>query len=174
MLYIICPQSYRYKTAIEALCERVGLKDIQIVDPKNYEVNRAFPYALVVGNVPGLHIDARKIWQVNPPDSDLPKEDKMKILETFKEVQAFILNNKEASKIDGDNIPRLKDLEEFLKEFKGQVLEFKLGDGRLLGIYPDGERLQMVYPVEHHVSTILNLARLKDIFDITRIVIKDL
>ncbi|MDD3412574.1 MAG: hypothetical protein PHY47_01095 [Lachnospiraceae bacterium] len=174
MLYIICPQSYRYKKPIEALCERVGLKDIQIVDPKNYEVNRAYPYVLVVGNVPGLHIDARKIWQCNPPDPELPKEDKLKILESFKEVQKYIINNKEPAIIDSDSIPRLKDFEEFLKGYKGQVMELKLPDGRLLGIYPDGERLQMTYPVENHVSTILNLSRMKDMFDITRIAIKDL
>ena len=174
MLYIICPQSYRYKTPIEALCEKVGLRDIQIVDPKNYEVNRAFPFVLVIGNIPGLQVDARKIWQCNPPDPELLKEDKLKILETFKEVQKYISNHKEPAKVDGDSIPRLKDFEEFLKEYKGQVMELKLPDGRLLGIYPDGQKLEMIYPVENHVSTILNLAKLKDIFDITRIVIKDL
>lgn len=156
------------------MCSKIGLLDYQVLDPKSHGCNRAFPYVLVVGNVPGLQIDAKKIWQTSPPDQDLPVEDKKKIFNVFVEVQKYLLANKDPGTVSGDDIPRLKDLEEFLKEFKGQVLEMKMPDGRLMGVYPDGERLQMKYSVEHHVSTILNLARLKDIFDIKRIVIKDL
>lgn len=156
------------------MCDKVGLKDYQICDPKNYEVNRAFPYALIVGNVPGTSIDARKLWQVNPPDPSLSADEKKKIFQVFKDIQIYLLANKEPSNIDADNIPRLKDLEEFLKDFKGQMIELRLSDGRMIGIYPDGERLQMKYPVEHHVSTIINLARIKEIFDIKRVMIKDL
>lgn len=173
MLYIICNQSYRYQKAIDAICQKIGLKDYQVLDPKSYEMDRPFTYVLIVGSYNGEKPKAKAVWQTEAPDPELDKEAKLKIFEDFKKIQKYLLTKKEPERVDETEIPRLKDFEEFLQSHTGQVIEIKLSDGRLMGIYPDNERLQMKYPVENHASTILNLARLKNLFDVKQIIIKD-
>lgn len=173
MLYIICNQSYRYQKAIDAICQKIGLRDYQILDPKSYDMKRSFTYALIVGAYTGDKPKAKAVWQIKAPEPELDKDEKLKIFEDFKKIQKYLLSVKEPERVEETEIPRFKDFEEFLQSHIGQVIEIKLSDGRLMGIYPDGERLQMKYPVENHASTLINLARIKDLLDIKHITVKD-
>lgn len=156
------------------ICEKIGLRDYQIYDPKSYDLKRSFTYVLILGTYTGDRPDAKKVWQLPAPDADLSRQDKEKIFKSFLGIQKFLLTQNQPAEVKGEDIPRLKDLEEFLKEFKGQIMELKLPNGSIIGIYPDSERLEMKYPVENHASTLLNLARIKDIFDVTKVTMKDL
>jgi hypothetical protein len=174
MLYIVCPESHRYKEQIDKICEKIAIKAYQILDPRSHNVNRAFNYVIVLGQVTAPKLEGKVLIQTRPPAAELPVEDKMKIFNRFKEMQRIILIEKESCVTDTTDIPRVKDLESYLKDFNGQVIEVKLQDGRVMGIYPDNERLAMKYSVEKHVSSIVNLARLKELFDIRKISVKDL
>ena len=66
------------------------------------------------------------------------------------------------------------EISEFLNSFIGSVVEIRLPDRRLVGIYPDNQRLEGKYDVEYHASTIVNLAKIFNIFDATEVVIKEL
>ncbi len=173
MLYLICPLSHRYKEQLDKLCSTVGIKNYQIIDPASYSLDRSFKYVILIGAVKES-ISASQVWQIESPELELSRDKKMAILKTFQLVQKFVLSKQDKSLVEGEDIPRLRDLEEFLEEFKGQVMELRLPDSRLIGIYPDGERLQMKYSTEFHASTIINLARIKDLFDVQRVIIKDL
>jgi hypothetical protein len=174
MLYIVCPQSHRYKEQIESICKKLAIRNYQILDPRSHDVNKSFSYVLLLGQVTAPKLTAKVLIQTRAPDPALSNVDKMKIFNRFKEIQERILIEQEPATTETTDIPRLKDLETYLQEFKGQVLEIKLQDGRVMGIYPDSERLAMKYSVEKHVSSILNLARIKDLFDIRKISVKDL
>jgi hypothetical protein len=156
------------------ICEKIGLRDYQVYDPKSYDLNRSFTYVLILGEYKGERPKAKKVWQLPTPDPELSREEKEKIFKSFMGIQKFLLTQNQPTEVKGQDIPRLKDLEEFLKEFRGQVMELKLPNGSIVGVYPDNERLEMKYPVENHASTLLNLARIKDIFDVTRVTVRDL
>lgn len=174
MLYIICNQSQKYQKQVDLICQKIGLRDYQIYDPKSYNSDRSFTYVLILGDYKGSRPNAKKVWQLPAPDTELSREEKDKIFKSFVGIQKFLLTQNQPTEVKGQDIPRLKDLEEFLKEFKGQVMELKLPNGSVIGVYPDNERLEMKYPVENHASTLLNLSRIKEIFDVTRVTVKDL
>ena len=174
MLYIICNQSHLYQKQIAAICERIGLRDYQVYDPKSYNLDRSFTHVLILGDYKGERPNAIKVWHLPSPAENLGKEDKEKIFKSFVGIQKYLLTQNQPTVVRGEDIPRLKDLEEFLKDFKGQVMELKLPSGVVIGIYPDGERLEMKYAVENHASTLLSMAKIKDMLDVTRITVRDL
>ena len=129
---------------------------------------------LALGPIKAPKLKATRQWQTNPPDSSLSNLEKNRIANTFKEVSLWLKNNKENQSISKNaDIPDIKTLEEYFSEMNGQVVELRLPDKRLMGIYPDGEPLKMRYDIEYHASTIVQLSRLKELFNPSRIIVKE-
>jgi hypothetical protein len=174
MLYILCKDSYKFKTTIKTICEKLGQNDYEIIDPRINDLNRTFSNIIVLGLIPNIKINATKVWQTEVPDPEADPAIKKKIFAVFQEAVEFDRIHGIKKEILQKDIPRLADLKQFLESYKGQVLELRLQDGRVIGIYPDDEKLPLKYSSEYHVSTILNLAKLQDIFQFTRLLVKDL
>lgn len=175
MLYIMCKDSEKFKDSIKLILEdKLGFFDYEVVDPKYHEVNRSFSNVLVLNDIGKISINANKTWASKAPDTSLPVDEKKAIFAKFKEIVQYVRDHSIKKEILQGDIPRFADLEEFLRSFKGQVMELKLADGRFIGIYPDSDKLQMKYPNEYHVSTILNLAKLQDVLGYTKLSVKDL
>jgi len=174
MLYIISQNSTKYSNTIKLICEKLGCFDYELLDPKVHELNRSFSTVLLLEPIKELELNANKIFRSLAPDPGLNAEEKKKIFNIFKEAIEYDRDNSIRREILHQDIPRFADLSEFLNGFKGQVMELKLQDGRFIGIYPDGDKLQGKYPHEYHVSTILNLAKLQDIIGYTKLSVKDL
>lgn len=175
MLYIVCPEPVKYKDTIQVILDKLGFFDYDLIDPKSYDLeSRTFSYVIRLGSAKQIKINAGRMWDTEAPSAEMSKEDKIKVFGVFKEAVESVRNTSLKKEILNTDIPRFADLEEFLHSFKGQVLEFKLQDGRIIGIYPDQDKLQGKYSSEFHISTILNLARLQDILGYTKISVKDL
>lgn len=175
MLYILCQNSLKYQDTIKTLIEdKLGFYDYEIVDPKFHKVDRSFSTVLVLSPVDGTKINANKFFRALAPDTTLTVDQKKVIFSTFKEAVQYARDHTLKKEILQADIPRFADLTEFLHSFKGQVLELRLPDGRTIGIYPDGDKLEMKYIAEYHVSTILNLAKLQDVIGYTKLSVKDL
>lgn len=175
MLYVICKDSDKHKETIKTIFEnKLGYFEYEIFDPKYHELNnRSFSNVILLEPF-DIKITANKIFNCTAPDKTLSIEDKKKIFEIFKKAMEFDRDFSLKKEILKNDIPRFADLEEFLRSFKGQVMELKLPDGRLIGIYPDEDKFQMKYVNEYHVSTILNLAKLQDVIGYTKLSVKDL
>lgn len=175
MLYVICKDSDKFKEAIRAILEtKLGYFEYEIYDPKYHELlNRSFSNVILLEPF-DIKIIANKIFKCGAPEKSLTIEEKKKILEIFKQATEYDRDHSLRKEVLKNDIPRFADLEEFLKSFKGQVVELKLPDGRLIGIYPDEDKFQMKYTNEYHVSTILNLAKLQDVIGYIKLSIKDL
>jgi hypothetical protein len=175
MLYVICKDSDKYRDTIKGIFEnKLGYFEYEVLDPKYHEItNRTFSNVIKLGSLDSKII-ANKIFLSSTPDKELSVEEKKKIFEIFKHAMEYDRDYSLKKEILKNDIPRFADLEEFLHSFKGQVMELKLQDGRLIGIYPDQDKFQMKYVNEYHVSTILNLAKLQDIIGYTKLSIKDL
>lgn len=175
MLYIMCKDSEKFKDSIKLILEdKLGFFDYEIVDPKYHEVNRTFSNVLVLNDIGKLTVNSSKTWTSKAPETSLPVEEKKAIFSKFKEIIQYVRDHSIKKEILQNDIPRFADLQEFLHSFKGQVMELKLADGRFIGIYPDADKLQMKYPNEYHVSTILNLAKLQNVLGYTKLSVKDL
>lgn len=175
MLYIICQNSHKYTDSIKMMMEKLGEFNYDILDPRVHDFNRTFSYVIELGQLPNnLKYICSKKWNTLLPESTLPVEDKKLIFGILREAVEYARTHAIKKEILQADIPRFADLKDFLHSFKGQVLELRLQDGRIIGIYPDEDKLQMTYSSEYHVSTILNLARLQDIFNYTKLSVKDL
>lgn len=176
MLYIISKDSDKYIETIKTIFEtKLNYFEYEIVDPKYHNINRTFSNVVILEPLDlKTKVIANKIFKTLAPEKTLSIEEKKKIIEIFKEAIQYDRDNSLKKEILQADIPRLADLEQFLESFKGQVMELKLSDGRYIGIYPDEDKFQMKYPNEYHVSTILNLAKLQDIFGFTKLSVKDL
>ena len=175
MLYVICKDSDKHRETIKIIFEnKLGYFEYELLDPKYHEINnRTFSNVITLGSLDSKII-ANKIFISSAPDKDLSVEEKKKVFEIFKQAMEYDRNFSLKKEILKNDIPRFADLEEFLQSFKGQVMELKLPDGRLIGIYPDQDKFQMKYTNEYHVSTILNLSKLQDIIGYTKLSVKDL
>jgi len=174
MLYIVCRDSHLYKDTLNVICEKLSFYDYEIIDPKSHETKRSFSY-LLIANDNSEDYNASKIWRLKkPPSKDMTVDEKKAVFATIKEIVEFVRNNTLKKEILNVDIPRFADLQEFLSGFKGQVMELKLQDGRVIGIYPDGDKLSGKYSGEYHVSTVLNLSKLLDIFGYIKLSVKDL
>jgi hypothetical protein len=175
MLYILCQNSFKYKTTIKTIFEKLGEADYEVLDPRVNDLNRTLSNVIVCGPIPdSIKINAHKVWQTGLPDPDETPDNKKKVFLVFQEAIAYNRANGIKKDILQKDLPRLADLKQFLESFKGQVMELKLQDGRVIGIYPDGEKLPLKYSSEYHVSTILNLSKLQDIFGFIKLSVKDL
>lgn len=173
-LKIIVERSSRYKENIAKLCSAAGIGEYDILDPISHEINRQFPYVLMLGAIRAPHMKATKIWQTAVPESTMTTQDKMAIFNVFKEAARFVNANRESTKIIKGDLPKLKDLKEYLNDLNGRVVELTLDDNRMVGIYPDGQPMKVKYDLEYHASTIVNLARINELFDVKRIMIKEI
>lgn len=175
MIYIICQNSHKYSDAIKMMMEKLGEFNYDILDPRIHDFKRTFSYIIQMGDMPNnLTFICNKKWTTMLPDSTLPVEDKKLIFAVLKDAVEYSRQHSLKKEVLSTDIPRFADLKDFLNLFKGQVMELRLQDGRIIGIYPDEEKLPMVYSAEYHVSTILNLAKLQDIFNYTKLSVKDL
>lgn len=173
-LKIIVEKSSRYKDNIAKLCAAAGIGEYDILDPISHEINRQFPYVLMLGAIRAPYLKATKIWQTAVPETNMTNEDKMKIFGVFKEAGAFVNANRETTKIIKGDLPKLKDLKEYINELNGRVIEITLDDNRVVGIYPDGQPMKVKYDLEYHASTVVNLAKINELFDVKRIMIKEI
>lgn len=174
MLYIVCLNSSKYNNTIKTICEKLGYLNYELMDPKIHDFKRSFSTVLILEPFKEMPINANKIFRTLAPDPGLSPEEKKEVFDTFKKAVEYARDHTLKKEILNVDIPRFADLTEFLNSFKGQVMELKLQDGRFIGIYPDDDKLQGKYSNEYHVSTILNLAKLLDIFNFTKLSVKDL
>ncbi len=174
-LHIIAKDSNPIRPLIHTICEKINFSDYFILDPKSDDVVRPFRYVLFMEDrIVGA--TAHKEWTIPYRLSpELPKETKTKIMQAFSHIKDVI--EKEAvqkSTIANAELPSYKDLDVYLSEFKGCFLQLRMQDRRSIGIYPDGEKLKMQCDLEYHVSTLVNMCKIKDLFNPTSISIKEL
>ena len=175
MLYIICPQTLKYKGAIEAICSHVGLTEYSILDPLSHDLNRPFSYLMILGN-PRFNLIGTpiKVWKSILPEKTLSLIEKNQVMSVFKEAKDFLELTEEPKVFKKEEIPALKTFSSFFDSLNSQIVEVLLEDGRQLGIYPDHIPLKRLYQVEAKASTIINLAKIKELFNIKEIKIKDI
>ena len=173
MLKIICQNSNRYKENIEKLCKASKIFQYEILDPRSHDLKKTFQAALILGDISLPGFKANKLWQTLVPTSDMEQRDKVIIFKEFQKAGLWADAHRENKVARKGDVPPLKTLKEFLNKMNGEVVEIVLEDKRLLGIYPDGEPLKMRYDIEYHASSIVNLSRLQEIFNPSKILIKE-
>ena len=175
MIHIICPQSRRYKSQVESICKYVELVDYEILDPLSHDLDRPFSFLMVLGS-PRFNIvgTPNKIWQAALPDQSMTETEKKAIIGTFKEAKAYLSVVDEPKVFTDGEIPPLKDFAGFFKNLNAEIVEVTLPDGRKLGIYPDNMQLRRKFDVEYKASTIINMSKIKDLFGVKEIIIKEI
>ena len=174
-LYIISQNSTPIRPIIKAICDKVGITDYYVLDPKSDEVDRPFKYVLFLGEK-NPKTTAYKEWVIPLRlAGDMPTESKQKVVQAFQAIKEVML--KEALQkptVRSTDLPEIKDLQKYVNEFKGNYFKLALPDRRSVGVYPDGERLRGENDVEYHVSTVVNLMQIRDLFNPTSISIKEI
>jgi hypothetical protein len=178
-LTIICPDSKTYKNPLSKALEYIGINDYQILDPAHDDVGKEFVFVLYVGKLPEerylkLKSMSQEAWSILPPNINASPEDKKAWLEKIKEIQNFILTNKDRDHFKKIDMPVMYNLQDYLNSKKGQVIEVTLPDRRKLGIYPDSQKLKRIYDIEYHASTVVNISKLFQLFDASEVIIKEL
>jgi len=172
-LYVICRDAYRHEEAIRKSCNWAGITNFQIMDPKHDNIKRSFPYVLFLScSYPG--VIASKVWTLNAPTTEMRVEDKKTYLNGLKEIKEYISSNEQMTEIALEDLPPIKSLGDYINSLKGTILEVRLEDRRKLGIYPDGEPFKHIYDVEIHVSQLVNTAKIFEMFNATKVRIKEL
>lgn len=174
-LYIVVKDSTPVRPIIKTICEKAGILDYYILDPKSDDIARPFRYVLFLEErTPKT--TAHKEWTIPLRLSkDMPVDDKQKVFQAFQAIkEAMAKEALQKPTIRASDIPEIKDLSKYVNEFKGNYFKVALSDRRSVGIYPDGERLRGENDIEYHVSTVMNLIQIKDIFNPTSISIKEI
>lgn len=173
-LYIILENSNPARPIIRAICEKIGLRDYYILDPAHDEIKKSFKYVLFIGKrIDGVR--AIKEWLIPlVPSKEMLQKDKIKVMNGFKSIKQTIDLEKDKLIVRSSDLPELKDLDEFVNNYAGNIFEVRLKDKRLIGIYPDDEKLQGKYDMEYHASYILNMCKIKDIFNPVTISVKEM
>ena len=105
------------------------------------------------------------------PSGDM---DKQRVMNFFERVKVYIDNNKEkVHSFKKDDLPEVKDLKEFINEKQGQVVQIRLPDNRLAGIYPDNNKLLGKYDIEYHASTVVNMQTILTMFNANEVSLKE-
>lgn len=143
------------------------------MDPAHDNISRGFTYLVKMGeDCP--EIKSGTSWKIpHLPSKDLDRQTKEKIMKAFAHIREQMLVLKDRTTIGSEELPEIKDLDEFVNQYKGSVIELRLADKRLIGIYPDDQRLLGKYDIEYHVSTLVNMIRIKEIFSPVKIQIKE-
>ena len=174
-LSIICPYSFKYSENIKKLCTKATVKDYDILDPKSYDLAKTFGPVMILGKpVLPKNFSAKVVWYADLPEDTLSATEKVAVFEEFKKCAGWLVSNHEEPIVLGQSIPDLKTLEKFFEEKRNQVIVLDQEDGKKIGLYPDGHALSGEYDYEFHASIIVNLARIKDIFNPKVITFKDL
>lgn len=173
-LYIVVKDSTPIRPIIKTICEKAGIVDYYILDPKSDDVDRPFRYVLFLGErTPKT--TAFKEWTIPLRlAGDMPVADKQKVFQAFQAVKEGIAKESlQKPTVRSTDLPEIKDLDKFINEFKGSYFKLALADRRSVGIYPDGERLRGENDIEYHVSAVVNLVKIRDLFQPTSISIKE-
>lgn len=172
-LYIISKDSTAIRPIIRSICESIGLIDYYILDPNHDDIDRAFKYVLFIKERPPKTITYKE-WTIPfQITKELSVELKQKVMQAFKVIKKVIDDEAmQKQVITSNEIPQIKNFETFINEFKGCYFSVKLPDKRSIGIYPDNERLQGQNDIEYHVSTVLNLIKINELFKPTQISLK--
>lgn len=178
-LTIICPESKRHRSALNRALMYVGINDYQILDPAHHNVGKSFSLALFIGELSKDRLDklskmSQQAWIISAPNLDATVEEKKQWLEKLKKIQDWILSNQDKDNFKKADVPNIMQLKTYLNSKIGQVIEVVLPDRRKLGIYPDAEKMQGEYDIEYHASTVLNIAKLFNLFGASEIIIKEL
>lgn len=157
----------------------MGIVDYQLLDPAHDELGRSFVYVLYIGELPPERMKklqelSQKAWLLPAPDPTASVASKKVWIESLKKINEYILANQDKVSFKKDDVPPPMMLSDYLNSKTGQVFELRLPDRRRMGIYPDGEKLKMEYDIEYHASTVVNIAKLFEIFDASEIIIKEL
>jgi hypothetical protein len=163
-----------------ALDVYVKITDYQILDPAHHNVEKNLSYVLYIGD--DLTADrkiklakmSQKAWVLSPPNPNDTTEQKKEWLGHLEKIKDYMLDLRDRDHIKKADIPTVQSLQEYLNSKTGQVIELTLPDRRKLGVYPDGHRLQSEFDIEYHASTVVNLAKLFQLFDASEIIIKEI
>lgn len=174
-LYIIVKDSNPVRPIIKTICDKAGIVDYYILDPKSDEVERPFRYVLFLEEK-HPKTTAYKEWTIPLRlSTDMPVESKQKVFQAFVAIKETIAKeDMQKSTIRSADLPAFVDLEPFINSFKGAFFKVALPDRRSVGIYPDSEKLQGQCDVEYHVSTVVHMIKIKDLFNPTTISLKEL
>ena len=178
-LTLICPESKNYREPLTKALNHVGITDYQILDPAHDEIPKSFTFVVFIGlltqdRLEKLNSISQKAWSLAEPDPAAPKIVKQNFLNQLEEIKEYMLCNKDRDTFKRSDVPDILNLQDFLNSKKGQVIEVTLPDRRKLGIYPDGQKLKIIYDIEYHASTVVNMAKLFHLFDASEIIIKEL
>jgi hypothetical protein len=173
-LYIVAKNSSEIRPIVKAICNKVGITNYFILDPKFDEVNKPYRFVLFFEEEI-TNVSIYKKWFIPLRlSATLPVEQKQKILTAFEVIKKEMDKDQVKEEIKSDDLPSIKELDVYLNEFKGSYIEMKLEDRRTIGIYPDGQKLQGLSDVEYHVSALVNMVKIKDLFNPIDIKIKEL
>ena len=172
-LYVALKNSDKYRSSIQAICAHAGINDYYILDPAHEDLSRGFRYLVTMGK-DKPEVKGTKVWDIPClPEKDLDIPTKRKIMEAFKMINKTLVFEKTKTTATAEELPNIKNLDDFVNEYKGSVVELRLEDRRLVGIYPDNQKLLNKYDIEYHVSMVVNMLRIKNIFNPTKIQIKE-
>jgi hypothetical protein len=157
----------------------VGINDYRILDPKHHELDKAFVFVLYIGQLETdrfkkLSDISQRAWNLPAPDPTAPEPVKKNWLDGLQQINKYILDKRDQEVFKKGDVPSILNLQDYLNEKLGQIVEVTLPDRRKLGIYPDNQRLLGDYDVEYHASTVINIAKLFQLFDASEIIIKEI
>lgn len=173
-LYIVAKNSSEIRPIVKTICNKVGITNYFILDPKYDEVNKPYRFVLFFEEEIS-NVSVYKKWFIPLRlSTNLPIEQKQKVLTAFEIIKAEMDKDQIKEEIKSEDLPCIKELDVYLNEFKGSYIQMRLQDKRTIGIYPDGQKLQGLSDVEYHVSDLVNMVKIKDLFNPTHITIKEL
>ena len=178
-LTIICPKSEKYRQPLIQALNFVGINDYQILDPAHDEIRREFCLVLYIGELSAdrfkkLQDISQKAWNLGVPDATATAPVKKAWLQALEAVRDKILDMRDKEQFKKADVPPLLELADYLNSKVGQIVEVQLPDRRRVGIYPDSQRLKGEHDIEYHASTIVNIAKLFELFDGPEIIIKEI
>lgn len=173
-LYIVAKNSSEIRPIVKTICNKVGINNYFILDPKYDEVDKPYRFVLFFEEEIS-NVSVYKKWFIPLRlSTNLPVEQKQKVLTAFEVIKKEMEKDQIKEEIKSEDLPSIKELDVYLNEFKGSYIQMRLQDKRTIGIYPDGQKLQGLSDVEYHVSNLVNMVKIKDLFNPTHITIKEL
>jgi len=173
-LYIVAKNSSEIRPIVKTICSKVGINNYFILDPKYDEVNKPYRFVLFFEEEI-LNVSYYKKWFIPLKlSTSLPIDQKQKILTAFEVIKKEMEKDQIKEEIKSEDLPSIKELDIYLNEFKGSYIEMRLADKRTIGIYPDSQKLEGLSDVEYHVSALVNMVKIKELFSPTSITVKEL
>lgn len=175
-LTIICPRITRdLRELISLVTSYTGITNWDLIDPVSFKIEAEYyPVVLLLGDVQFNSDNARIWWRTHLPSREMILEDKQEMTAVFHKVSEYIKQNKDPSGLLDTEIPKIKNLEEWIKTQYGSVISVKLVDGRTMGVYPDGKQPQNKHDIEIHYSTLINFEKIFRILKAKEVLVRDL